>query len=116
MAGKVGWTLLPRAVKPAAAGRSQASALRGLEVRRWVVLAVLWRCIGGKRLRRRRIPRTTVWGGEVFPLSGDGAWEIKCSDPRSLHGLLPRLFDLNRAEAQLHMPLHEVVLHAFVDM
>ena len=29
MARKVGRTLLPRAVKPAAAGRSQASALRG---------------------------------------------------------------------------------------
>jgi hypothetical protein len=42
MAGKVGWTLLPRTVKPVAAGRSPvvaygyagarpASALRGLE-------------------------------------------------------------------------------------
>ena len=30
MARKVGWTLLPRAVEPAAAGRSRASALRKL--------------------------------------------------------------------------------------
>ena len=37
MAGKVGWTLRPRAVKPAAAGRSPASALRGLEAGGWLV-------------------------------------------------------------------------------
>ena len=44
MADKVGWTSLPRAVKPAAAGRSRASALRGLEAGGW--LAQLLRELG----------------------------------------------------------------------